>query len=174
METQEKLLSIGKILNFHGISGEVKVGYTPGNESQLAELKEVYAVINDKTVKLTINKINFHKKSALIKFNEINSVNEVLELKGALLKIEKDKLQKTLDEDEFYIDDLVGLDVYTQDSELLGRVKFVGNQGGGSILSIHDSENHEFLVPFVKDLVPTVDVKNKKIVINNIPGLIEK
>ncbi len=66
----EKLLSIGKILNFHGISGEVKVGYTEGTEQMLEEIDVFTAEKDSKTVSLTPQKIRFHKNTAIIKFKE--------------------------------------------------------------------------------------------------------
>lgn len=169
----EKLLSIGKILNFHGIQGEVKVGYTPGKESQLSKIKRVFAVKNDWQIELNVELIRFHKKSAIIKFKEINSINEAAELKGCLLKTEKSAITDTLEEDEYYIDDLVGLSVFDGNNNLIGKVSFVANQGQGHLIAIESKDGQEHYVPFVKDLVPEVNIKERKVIINNIPGLIE-
>lgn len=168
----EKLLSVGKILNFHGIQGEVKVGYSEGQENLLTETDEFYAVKNLKTIKLTPEKIRFHKNFAIIKFKEINSIDEVMELKGALLKTFKSKITELLKEDEFYIDDLTGLTVYDKDGNLVGEVSGVSVATGQDLLFVKDAQNREHIVPFVKEIVPEVDMKAKKMVINNIEGLI--
>ena len=169
----DKLLSIGKILNFHGIHGEVKVGYTPGKEDQLEQLEEVLVVKEDEASKLNIESIRFHKGSAIIKFKELNTIDEAVEYKGAFLKIEKSKLTELLDEDEFYIDDLVGLKVIDREETVIGVVDFIAKQGSGEILAIKNTEGKQCLVPFVKDLVPVVDVKGGLIIINNLPGLLD-
>jgi 16S rRNA processing protein RimM len=173
LEKLDKLLSIGKILNFHGIQGEVKVGYSEGQENFLTEVTEIYAVKDLKATKLTPEKIRFHKNTAIIKFKEINSIDDVMELKGALLKTLKSEITELLEEDEFYIDDLTGLQVLNQDGELIGEVSGVSVSTGQDLLFIKDLNNKEHIVPFVKDIVPEVNMKEKKIVIKPIEGLLE-
>lgn len=169
----DKLLSIGKIINFHGIQGEVKVGYTEGAEQLFTEIDEIYAVKDSKTISLTPEKVRFHKNAAIIKFKEINSVDEVIELKGAYLKAPKSKTQGFLKEDEFYIDDLVGLSAYDTDGNIIGKVSGVSIAKGQDILFIKDAKNKEHIIPFAKDIVTEVSLKEKKITIKNIEGLIE-
>jgi len=170
----DKLLSIGKITNFHGIQGEVKVGYTEGAEDVLTEIDEMYAETDKgELIPLTPEKIRFHKNFALIKFKEINSIDEVIAIKGAYLKAPKSKIKDFLKEDEFYIDDLVGLSAYDADNgSLLGIVSGVSKAKGQDILFIKDAENKEHIIPFVKDIVPTVNIKEKKLTIKKIEGLI--
>ncbi|MCQ2957429.1 MAG: ribosome maturation factor RimM [Candidatus Gastranaerophilales bacterium] len=169
----DNYISIGKITNFHGIAGEVKVGYTKGKEHQLLGEDIFYIKKDNAFQKLTLSKIRFHKNTALIKFEEINSINEALEFKGCILYLEKESLKNTLEEDEFLVDDLIGANAYNQNSELIGIVDCINKQGFSDLLSIKNNEGKSFLVPFVKELVPTVDLENKKIVINAIEGLIE-
>jgi len=168
----EKLLSIGKILNFHGIHGEVKVGFTAGKEEQLAERKQMYIVKGSEIIPLTVESIRFHKKYALIKFREISSINEAVEFKGAYLKVAKEEIEEYLEEDEFYVDDLIGLDAFDTDGLLLGKVTSIAKMGGQDLLVIKGSQEKEHLVPFVQALVPDINIQNKKIIIKNIPGLI--
>lgn len=168
----DKLLSIGKILNFHGIQGEVKIGYTSGKENQLRGIKKLYAATDSKEIPLTVEKIRFHKNFALIKFKEISSIEEAVELKGVYLKAPKFEIDKHLEKNEFYIDDLIGLDVYDQRGNYAGSVASVINMGAGDLLSVKNTANKEYLVPFVENLVPEVNIAEKKIVINKIPGLL--
>lgn len=169
----QELLSIGKILNFHGIKGEVKVGYSEGDENILTEIAEIYAVKNQETKPLKIEKIRFHKKFALIKFKEINSIDEAAEYKGALLKAPKELLEKYLGKDEFYISDLVGLEAYDEAGNRLGEVSGAVNIKGQDTLYIKDEYNKEHMVPFMREIVPEVDLKGGRITINRLEGLIE-
>jgi len=171
MET--KFISIGKITNFHGISGEVKVGYTKGKEHQLLGETFFFIKDNEDYKKLTLNKIRFHKNTAIIKFDEINSINEVMELKGQSLYIPIETLRQNLEQDEFLVDDLIGLEAYNTDNILIGKINCINKQGTSDLLSIKNADNKEFLVPFVKELVPTIDLENRKVFINTIEGLIE-
>lgn len=172
MNKSDKLLSIGKITNFHGILGEVKVGYTAGQEQLITGAGEIYAAKNSADVRLTPEKIRFHKNFAIIKFKEINSIDEAMEFKGAYLKAPKSKIQQFLDKDEFYIDDLVGLSACDSDGNIIGTVSGVSVSGGQDILFVKDAENREHLVPFAKEIVPEINLKEKKLVINRIQGLI--
>lgn len=168
------LISIGKVLNFHGIKGEVKLGYTKGKEEQLQALTEVFAKKNGENIRLSISSLRFHKGFAIVKFNEINSINEVMELKGEILYIGKDLVSNELQEDEYLTSDLKGLEVYDLDGVKLGVVTGVSENGATDLLSVKIRDNSTHLVPFVKELVPAVDIENKKIVVKNIDGLIPK
>lgn len=170
----EKLLSIGKILNFHGIQGEVKVGYTTDKKDQLINIKEFYIVKGSEIIPVTIESVRFHKNFALVKFKEFSSVNEAAELKGAFLKVPKALIQGYLETDEFYIDDLINMDAFDTEGNYAGKITNVISSGQESLLAVRNQENKEYLVPFVKELVPDVNIKDKKVIIKKIPGLLEE
>lgn len=168
------LISIGKILNFHGIKGEVKLGYTKGKENQLENLSTVYAQKNNENIELNITSIRFHKGFAIVKFKEINSINEVMELKGSILYTGKDIVTNELQEDEYLTSDLKGMDVYDTEGNKLGIVTGVSENGATDLLSVKIRDNSTHLVPFVKELVPSVNIEKNKIIVKNIDGLIPK
>jgi 16S rRNA processing protein RimM len=170
----EKLLSVGKILNFHGIKGEVKVGFSKGDEEILSEIKQFLVVKEDKSLFLNVEELSFHKNNAIVKFKEINSVEEALALKGVLLKVDKQKLNRFLKEDEFYINDLIGLNAYDELGKFLGKITGVVNLKEQDVLFIEDLEKREHMVPFTKEIVPEVNLKEERLIINKIEGLLEK
>ena len=165
------LLSIAKILNFHGIKGEAKVGFSKGRESQIESLKKVFVKKDSDYKELTVSSVRFHKQFAIIKFKEFATVNDVEEYKGCDLYLSKEKIEESLDNDEFLIVDLIGMDVFDEDGSCVGKVIQVGDNRASNLLSIQDGNGKTHLVPFVKALVPVVDMVNKKVVINNIEGL---
>ncbi len=166
----QEMISIGKVLNFHGILGEAKVGYSKGKDAQIKALKEVFI----KNKKFHITNVRFHKQFAIIKFEEINSINDLLEFKGENICIPKSDVKKSLNTDEYLVEDLIGLVVFDNNDDVIGTVKSVGNNGAGDILCvINEQMKRETLIPFTKELVPVVDVRNKKIVVKVIEGLIE-
>lgn len=168
----EELISIAKILNFHGIKGEAKIGFSKGKEKQTENLKKVFVKKDDAFKELNVSSVRFHKQFAIIKFKEFSTVNDVEEYKGCDLYLPKNEAEDNLDNDEYFIDDLVGMEVYDEDGACIGSVSAVGENLANDILSIKDNNGKEHLVPFVKALVPVVDLKNKRIVVNNIEGLI--
>ena len=164
-------VSIGKILNFHGVRGEAKLGYTKNREDFLSKLTTVNVQKNNEYIELEVENIKFTPKCAIIKFKNINSLNEIIEYKGCLLFVEESKAREHLEEDEFLIDELVGLNVYDGD-ERVGAVVGVSNNGASDLLSVKTNSKNICLVPFVKAIVTSVDIKSKRIQINNIEGLL--
>lgn len=166
-------ISIGKILNFHGIQGEAKVGFSKNQEDFLKKLKVVYVKKESDYIKLEVSNVRFNKTFALMKFKGINSINDLIPYKGCLIFVEKNVVRENLDEDEFLIEELTGLDVVDLDDKQIGVVVGVSNNGANDLISVKSKTKKISLVPFVKELVPKVDIKNKKIMVNNIEGLIE-
>ncbi len=166
------LISIAKILNFQGIKGEAKLGYSKGAESRIQNLKKVFVKKNNQFKELNVSSVRFHKHFAIVKFEEFTTVNDVEEFKGCDIFLSKEEVEKNLNDDEYLINDLIGMDVFDEDGACLGSVNAIGENLSGNIISVKDNNGKDHLVPFVKALVPVVDLKQKRIVINNIEGLI--
>lgn len=165
------LVSIGKILNFHGIKGEIKMGFTAGKEDLIKKLKQVYIFQNDVKQTYDVVSVRFHKNFAIVKFKQINSVNEVIAIKGLLVHITEDILKSKLEEDEFLIKDLVGLDAFDSEGKLIGKVFDIGENKASNLLEIQKPNGMRFMIPFVKEWVPVVDLDNNKITVNMVEGI---
>ena len=165
-------VSVGKILNFHGVQGEAKLGYSKNREDFLNKLSCVYVQCCDDYKQLKISRIRFTPKCAIVKFEGIDSLNDILEYKGKLIFVNEEIAREFLEEDEFLIDELVGLDVYDGDKKV-GAVVGVSNNGASDLLSVKTMNKNISLVPFVKAIVLSVDIKNRRIQINNIEGLLQ-
>ncbi len=168
-----KFVSVGKILNFHGIKGEAKVGFTKNQEDFFCSLDKVFVKKDSEYLPLIIKNSRLHKNIALVQFEGINSIDELLEYKGAFLYVEEETIRENLEEDEFLIDELVSLEVFDQNGEKKGFVVGVSNNGASDLLSVKTNSKKIVLIPFVKAIVTDVSIKDKKIIINNIEGLIE-
>lgn len=170
---KNELVSVGKILNFHGIQGEAKVGFSKNQADFIKKLKTVYVKLASDYIKLEISNVRFNKTFALIKFQGINQINDLIPYKGCLLFVEKTFIRENLDEEEFLIDELTGLDVVDLNNKKVGVVVGVSNNGANDLIAVKSKSQKISLIPFVKELVPKVDIKGKKITVNNIEGLIE-
>ena len=166
-------VSVGKILNFHGIKGEAKVGFSKNQQDFFLGLTSVYVKVDSEYKLFSIESIRLNKTFALVKFEGISSINELIPYKGCLLFVKEETIRESLDEDEFLIDELVGLDVFDADDKKIGFVVGVSNNGATDLLSVKSKSGKVSLVPFVQAIVPHVDIKTKKVVVNNIEGLIE-
>ena len=168
---KNNFVSIGKILNFHGVRGEAKLGYTKNREEFLSKLKTVFIQVSGEYKEFEITHLKFTPKCAIIKFKGIESLNEILEYKGCVVFVEENIAREHLEEDEFLIDELVGLNVYDGEKRV-GSVVGVSNNGASDLLSVKTLSKNICLVPFVKAIVTSVDIKTKRIQINNIEGLL--
>ena len=168
---KNNFISVGKILNFHGVQGEAKLGYSKNREDFLSELKEVYVQMDNEYKSLEIVRIRFTPKCGIIKFKGIDSLNEILEYKNKLIFVDESTAREHLEDEEYLIDELVGLDVYDGDAKV-GAVVGVSNNGASDLLSVKTANKQVSLVPFVKAIVLSVDIKNRRIQINNIEGLL--
>ena len=170
----DKYVSVGKILNFHGIKGEAKVGFSQNRQDFFMALDSVFVKIGQEYKELKIVSSRLNKKFLIVKFEQIDSIDELLQYKGCLLFVKEETIRENLDEDEFLIDELVGMGVFDKETgESLGFVIGVSNNGSTDLLSVKTNTKHICLVPFVKAIVPDVNIKDKKIMINNIEGLLE-
>lgn len=168
-----KLISVGKILNFHGIQGEAKIGFSKNQHEFLQTLKKVFVKVGDEYAELVVSSVRFNKTFALMKFKGINSIEQLIPYKTCLLFVEEQTIRQNLEEDEFLIDELVGMKVFDEADNELAVVVGVSNNGASDLISVKSPTKQISMIPFVKELVLSVNVKSKKIVVNNISGLIE-
>ena len=167
-----KYVSVGKILNFHGVRGEAKVGYSKNQQDFLLSIDKVFVLFNNEYLPLNIKAVRFNNKFALIKFDGIDTVNDIVQYKGCLLFVQEKTIRENLDEDEFLIDELVGMTVMANDKKV-GMVVGVSNNGQSDFLSVKTETKKVSLVPFVKAIVLNVNIKEKIVEIDNLPGLLE-
>lgn len=160
---------VGQITSAHGIKGMVKVFPYTDEPERFLELKYVY--LGDSDSKSEIESVSFQKNLVLLKLFEIEDRNQAERLKGTNIYIGIED-RKDLSQDEYFIDDLIGLSVYdSKDSKYLGEVvDFIG-QIGNDILLIK-TDGGEFMLPFVEAFVETVNIDEKYIKVNLIEGML--
>ncbi len=166
-----KLVSVGKILNFHGIKGEAKVGFTSGKEDLIRSLKSVYIFRNNVKTIYEVRSVRFHKNFAIIKFKGVDSINDVELIKGLLIHVTEEALKARLKKDEFLINDLIGMDVYDTDNHKIGKVADMGENKASNIIEVEKLNGLKFMIPFVKEWVPLVDIDKNMIVIKYSDGI---
>lgn len=156
---------IGKIVNTHGIKGEVKVK-SNSDFDRFKKNKKVYTIIKEQKVELKITSVKQATDHFIIGFDAFDNINQVLHLKGAVLFTdEKPKLKK----DEFHYQDLIGKDVYNQLDVFVGKVTDLLEVPQGHILQIEQGEKKS-LVPFVSAFIK--EIKDDRIIIEEIEGLL--
>ena len=157
---------IGKIVNTHGIKGEVRI------KSDFKYKKDVFKkdfniyIGNDK-IKQTINTYRIHKDYDMITFNNITDINDVLEYKGLNVYVAREELNI----DGILDEDIIGMNVYS-DTKEIGLVTDILKSKAHDILVI-EKDKKRYLVPYIDEFV-NIDINNKKIMINEIEGLLDE
>ena len=168
----QKNLEIGQIVNKFGIKGFVKVNPFVDDISRFDDLKKVY-IKNNKTAKeYEVEEVKYHKNMVLLKFKEIPDINEAERYRNYYLKIDRENAIK-LPEDTYFIADLLGLDVYVQETnELLGKVDDIFPTGSNDVYVVKNELGKQILLPGTKEVIKVIDVENGKILVNLIQGLV--
>ena len=166
----ENLLEIGKIVNTHGLRGEVKVVPWTDSPDDFYDVSYAYIKNKNEYKKLTIDGVKFQKNNVIVKFKEYNDINEILPFKNAVLYADRNDLGE-LPEGVYYIVDLIGLKVYTEDDEYIGEIADVFNAGASDIYDVKREGKKNLLLPVIDEVVKSVDIENGRVTVNVMDGL---
>lgn len=167
----EKYLEVGQIVNTFGIKGQVKVVPFTDDIRRFDELKQIYIQKKNNLESFEIEEVKYHKNMVLLKLKGIDTVEEAEKLRNCYIKIDR-KNAKKLPEGTYFIADLIGLEVYTDEDKLLGKVDDIYNTGSSDIYVVKDEKGKQILLPAIKDVIKKVDLENQKIIVHIIDGLI--
>ena len=156
---------IGKIVNTFGIKGEVKVTPYTDDIEQFKKIKSIY--VNNTLMQ--VQSAKFQKNVVILKLKDVDDMTAAENLRNSIIEAKRSK--KKLPENTYYIADLIGLDVYTEEGTLLGKVKDIYNTGANDIYSI-ETESKEVLLPAIKEVIKQIDIENKKIIVHILKGLL--
>lgn len=167
----EELLQVGVITSTHGVRGEVKVFPTTDDAARFKQLKHVLLDTGREMKPLEIQGVKFFKQFVILKFKGIDNINDIERYKRCPLLVErKDAVE--LKEDEYFVADMIGIQVETEDGEVFGTLKDVMETGANDVYVIDTEEHGEVLVPAIKECILDVDVENRKMTIHLMDGLI--
>lgn len=162
---------IGQIVNTHGLKGDMKIYPYTDYPERFEEVGYIF-IEGEGDKKWNIENVRYQKNMVLLKLKGIDTIEAAEELRERNLFIDDSNLRE-LDEDEHMISDLVGLNVYLEDLTPVGTVKEVLQYTANDVYVIVNEEGKEFLIPALKQFIPVVDVKNNKVIITPIKGMLE-
>lgn len=166
----EQFLQVGVISSTHGIRGEVKVFPTTDDPMRFKKLKKVLLDTGRERVELEVQSVRFFKQFAIVKFKGIDNINDIERYKGKGLFVPREDAVP-LGEDEYYIADLIGMEVFTEDGHF-GVVRDVMETGANEVYIVESDEHGEVLIPAIRQCVLDVNVEEKKMKIRLMDGLI--
>lgn len=167
----EQLLQVGVITQTHGVRGEVKVFPTTDDPERFLDLKKVLLDTGKETMALEIQSVKFFKQFVILKFKGIDNINDIERYKRCPLLVTREDAV-ALEEDEFFIADMIGMTVETEDGKAFGTLKDVMETGANDVYVIESEEHGEVLVPAIKECVLDVNIEEQKMIIHLMDGLV--
>ena len=167
----EKQLQVGVISSTHGVRGEVKVFPTTDDVTRFRQLKKVYLDTGREMLPLEIQNVKFFKQFAILKFKGIDNINDIEKYRGKSLMIDREDAVD-LEEDEYFIADMIGMKVCTEDGSEFGTLKDVMETGANDVYIIDSLEHGEELIPAIRECILDVDMDEERMTIHLMEGLV--
>ncbi|MDD6056824.1 MAG: ribosome maturation factor RimM [Clostridiales bacterium] len=168
----EDLFQVGIITSMHGVRGEVKVFPTTDDLARFKELQSVILDMGKEKKHLEIEGVKFFKNMVILKFKGIDNRNDAEQYRKKSLYVTRENAVK-LKEDEYFIADLIGLSVLSDEGEDLGELVEVLQTGANDVYVLHKEGSSDILLPAIKDCVREVDLQGGRMVVHLLAGLRE-
>ncbi len=167
----ENMLRVGIIASTHGIRGEVKVFPTTDNARRFGKMKSVVLDTGKEELELEIEGVKYFKQFAILKFKGIDNINDIEKYKGKELYVMRQNAQK-LGKDEYFIADLIGMEVSEDSGRKLGILKDVIETGANDVYVVEMEEKKELLIPAIRQCILEVDVEARVMTVHLLEGLL--
>lgn len=164
-------LKIGQIINTHGVKGELKIYPLTDDVKRFKRLKQVWMECPEgyKTVKL--EGVKFVREFPIIKLENVDTMNDAQKLRNQYIYVDRENAVK-LPKDTYFIADLIGMQVMTEDGKTLGVLSSVIPTGANDVYEVTPSEGKSLLIPAIGDVVQEVDVEGRRMIVKLLEGLI--
>ena len=174
---EEQYYLVGKIVNTQALRGEVRVMATTDFPEERFKIGAILAIFNGNKLVETVevDGHRLHKNFNLLHFKGKDNINDVEKFKGFDLKVAgTEREADELGENEFYYDDIIGLEVYTTDEIYLGKVREITSLPSNDVWAIQrPNKGKDILIPYIEDIVLEIDLDDNRVVIDPMDGLID-
>lgn len=166
-------VEVGKIVNTHGVKGEIKIK----SDSDFTETRfqpgEVVEIEREgkETLEFKIASYRMHKGLHMLTFEGINNINDIEYLKGEMIVQERDHEEIELGEHEYFYSDIIGCTVFDDEDTPIGRVIEIFETGANDVWVVKGDK--EYLIPYIADVVKDIDVEGRSIKITPMEGLLD-
>lgn len=165
------VLEVGQIVNTHALSGEVKVVTWTDSPEDFEMLKYVYAGKKTDENKLFIDNIKYQNTNLIVKFKGISHIDCAQKLKGTILYVEREQLGEP--QAGYYICDLIGINVITDDGLTIGKIVEVFPTGSNDVYVVRPQSGKDILIPVIPEVVLSVDIDTEIAKVHLIEGLVD-
>ncbi|MGM0240053.1 ribosome maturation factor RimM [Enterococcus sp. AZ103] len=167
--------TVGKIVNTHGVQGEVRViSQTdfPDERYQVGETLYLFREDDKKPTKLTVTNHRKHKNFDLLSFEGIYNINLAEALRDGVLKISENQLTD-LEENEFYYHEIIGLKVFDEQNQELGEITEILSPGANDVWVVKRKGKKDALIPYIESVVKKIDLENERVDVEIPEGLLD-
>lgn len=168
----QDILQVGAVTSTHGIAGEVKVFPTTDDPARFKKLKRVLIDAKDGRKELEIIGVKFFKNMVILKFKDHNKIEDVMQYKGRALYVTRENAVK-LKKNEYFIADLIDMQVFTEDGARLGVLTDVLQTGANDVYEVEMENGKSVLIPAIRQCILDVDTENSKMTVHLLEGLLE-
>lgn len=168
---QKNYLEIGQIVNTHGLKGFVKVVPYTDDIERFDELKKIIIVYNKKDIEVDIEKVKYFKNMVILKLKGIDHINDAEKYKNCLLKIKREDAKK-LDENTYFIADLIGITVFDENNTKIGTLVEVFPTGSNDVYVVKDEKGKQILLPAISSVIKKVDIAGEKMIVDINGGIV--
>ncbi|MFX3624632.1 MAG: ribosome maturation factor RimM [Ectobacillus sp.] len=169
-----KWFNVGKIVNTHGIKGEVRVISRtdfPEERYKAGNLLYIWKEGGKAPIEVKVTSHRTHKSFDLLTFEGYDNVNQVEQFKGSILKVPQEQLGK-LAEGEYYYHEIIGCTVASEEGEEIGKISEILSPGANDVWVVKRPNGKEALIPYIEQVVLKVDVEKKLVTIHVMEGLL--
>lgn len=168
----QEYFEIGKIVNTHGLKGEVKVIPLTDDPQRFKKLKTVYIEKNSSLEQIEIEDVKFQNNMLILKIKGVNDINVAEKLRESYLKVDRKDAVK-LPKDAFFICDLIDCEVIDEGGKILGILKEILKTGSNDVYVVKKENEKDLLIPALKSVVTEISIENKKIFVRLPKGLVD-
>jgi len=170
MRQPDNWIEAGAIVRPHGIKGELIIDLARDLMDVVAESTELRATgRGGEERKLVVERARDHKARKVVKFEEVDSVENAEQLRGWTVWLTREQIGQ-LPEDRWFVSDLIGIEVYTEEDELLGELAEVLHMPANDVYVVRKG-GEEILLPAIEDVIRSVDLDGGRMVIHLMEGL---
>lgn len=172
MSKTDDMFRIGVITSTHGLKGEVKVFPTTDDVQRFKQLKSCIIKTKRENIEVEKNSCKFFKNMVILSFKGYDSIEKIERFKGCELYVSREQAVP-LEEDEFYIADVIDMEVVTEDGKHLGVLDDVLQTGANDVFVVKMADKKEVLIPVIKDCIMDIDYDNKIVTVRLMKGMID-
>ena len=166
------ILQVGAVTSTHGLAGEVKVFPTTDDPKRFKKLKQVLLDTGKDMLPLEVEHVKHKKNMVILKFKGYDRIEDIMGFKGKNLYVTRENAVR-LKKDEYFIADLIGMKVYTEDEAYLGELTEVITTGANDVYTVHMENGKDVLIPAIGQCILNVDVEHETMQVHLLEGLLE-